>query len=93
MTKPSIFALAALVLGLGACTDMGGESLTADTSGAEQACIARVNANNGASSGAEVTSSDMTGTGSTVNLVDQNGTSWRCQATSDGTVGSLTAIT
>ena len=89
-----LVAVAALGLGLAGCdTGTGTTAMSSGSPAAEAACTARVNLNNGTAGGATVTSSDFSEAGTLVTLMDQNGTSWRCLASNDGTVEDLSVNT
>lgn len=88
---PAAFLLSAL--GVAACDDTAADdALRPGSPAVEAACVAAVNARNGDTSGAIVTSSDYSEAGSLVMITDDDRVDWRCLAANDGSIEELTSL-
>ena len=94
IVKPAAIALAAL--GLAACES--GTSATGNMTGtgaAQSACRQALNDRNVVSPGdqpASVTGAEFSEAGSTIQLIDGDGTRWTCLASNDGVVEDLSIM-
>ena len=95
MRTLSFAAIGLAGLALAGCEDTVGSSMMEGTGAAQTACMAAVNERTSASPAdapASVTNAEYSEAGSMVQLIDGNGTRWRCLASNDGTVEELSIM-